>query len=147
MHRRVGATVTGDAADRRLPLMVKPREVPGRHRDQTAEFLLVEVAGDAEPVVTLLDGQARQKGRGDHEGPDAAAHPQREPPDEPRSDGRAPTAVRLAQRTVTITGFANMTRADAPAGPPRGNTWPVAVVTVPTAEARSEPKWNAAAIE
>jgi hypothetical protein len=45
------------------------------------------VAGDAEAVVALLDGEARQKEAGDHEGADTAPGPQREPPGEWASDG------------------------------------------------------------
>src|SRR5881409_2049804 len=40
-----------------------------------------------------------------------------------------------------------MTRAEGPPGPPRGSTTPVGVVTVPTDEAFSPPKWKATVIE
>jgi len=50
----------------------------------------VEMAGDAEAVVALLDDEARQKEAGDHEGAGTAPGPQREPPDERASDGGTP---------------------------------------------------------
>src|SRR5881409_2049806 len=40
-----------------------------------------------------------------------------------------------------------MTRAEGPPGPPRGSTTPVGVVTVPTDEAFSPPKWKATVTE
>src|SRR2546430_17549943 len=40
-----------------------------------------------------------------------------------------------------------MMRAEGPPGPPRGSTTPVGVVTVPTDEAFSPPKWKATVIE
>ncbi len=56
-HRRVGTAVTGDAPDVCLALVVEPRKVRSGGRDQSAEFLIVQVAGDAETVVPLLRGE------------------------------------------------------------------------------------------
>jgi len=93
-HRRAlergRAAVTGDAAHGRILPMVEPGEVAGRSCREALELLFVEVAGDAEAVVALLDDEARQKEAGDHEGAGTAPGPQREPPDERASDGGTP---------------------------------------------------------
>ena len=60
-HRRVGTAVTGDAPDVCLARVMKPGKVRARGRDQSAEFLVVQVAGDAKTVVPLLRGESREE--------------------------------------------------------------------------------------
>jgi hypothetical protein len=73
--------------------MVEPGEVAGRSRREALELLFMEVAGDAEAVVALLDDETRQKEAREHEGADTAPCPQREPPDEWASDGGTPPSA------------------------------------------------------
>ena len=86
-HPRVGAAVTGDAADVRLALVMKSRQVAAGGRDQSAEFLVVEVAGDAEPVVPLFRGECSEEQCSTQEGSDDTYPPRRQAA-EPRTADR-----------------------------------------------------------
>jgi len=103
---------------------------------EALELLLVQVARDAEVVITLLGGQPDEEQR--HEG------------GEPGQRGHAPGELAAhppnpVQRTVTVATFEKMMWPDAPAGPPLGTMTPAGVVTRPTDDAFSVPYWNAAA--
>ena len=70
--------------------------------------------------------------------------------DQPQAIATLTGFVREGRRHVVlrgVTGLANMTREEAPPGPPLGSTAPVGVATVPTEDAFSVPKWNTALSE
>jgi len=134
----VGAAVTGDAAHLVLALLVQSGEVGWLGRPQALELLVVEMAGNAEPVVALLGSEPGEE-KQDKEGSADEASERQRPASRERTNGLRASLLNALQRTVTVTGRANMTREEGPAGPPRGSTTPVGVVTVPTEDARSVP--------
>jgi hypothetical protein len=74
-HRRVGTAVTGDASDGCLALVMKSGEIRAGGRNQSAKFLVVQMAGDAETVVPLLRGESGQEHSSAHKGSDNSRPP------------------------------------------------------------------------
>ena len=94
-HSSIGAAVTGDAAHLVLALLVQSGEVGWLGRPQALELLVVEMAGNTEPVVALLGSEPGQENQ-DKEG---RADEGREPPRQAsreRTNGRR--ALLLAMR-------------------------------------------------
>ena len=101
---------------------MKPGEVRRRGGGEAVEFLVVKMAGDAEAVVALFRREAgEEQGRAD-QGSGETAPPQREASKERAADRRRLPRIPGVYRTVTVTGLANITRAEGPPGPPRGST-------------------------
>jgi hypothetical protein len=58
-----------DAANLGLRQVVESRQIRGRTRREALELLVVEVTGDAEPVVACLGGERGERQRPDEEEP------------------------------------------------------------------------------
>lgn len=138
-HAQVASAMALDAADRGIFHVVEASQIAGRRRGQALKLLVVEMARDAEVIVTLLRGKPCEKEDSDKEGPRHPGGPDSQAPRQRPRDDRGLLPRRQGQRTVTVTGLANMMWPEGPAGPPRGKVAPVGVVTVPTSEARSVP--------
>ena len=94
-HSSIGAAVTGDAAHLVLALLVQSGEVGWLGRPQALELLVVEMAGNAEPVVALLGSEPGEE-KQDKEGSDDEASERQRPASRERTNGRR--AFLLAMR-------------------------------------------------
>src|SRR2546427_6902 len=85
-HAGAVAAVTGDAADRGIPLVMEPGEIFWRQDEQAHELLVVQMARDAEAVVALLGAEPDEEERTDKQGPRPARCVERDAPSESAGD-------------------------------------------------------------
>ena len=87
---------------------MKAGQIGRRGGGQPLEFLVVKMARHAEAVVALLGREPGEEQETEENRSDRAGDPERQAARQRAGDGRSLLAGRFGQRTVTVTGLANM---------------------------------------